>query len=37
VGLTDYLEYEEIDVFLEIVNRASVQGSGDYALLRRGF
>lgn len=33
----DYLEYEEIDAILNTINRATVQGSRDYALLATMF
>ena len=33
----DYLEYEEIDAVLKTINRATVQGSRDYALLATMF
>jgi integrase/recombinase XerD len=33
----DYLEYEEIDSILKAINRATVQGSRDYALLATMF
>jgi integrase/recombinase XerD len=34
---TDYLEYEEIDSILKAINRATLQGSRDYALLATMF
>jgi site-specific recombinase XerD len=33
----DYLEYEEIDTILKAINRATLQGSRDYALLATMF
>jgi site-specific recombinase XerD len=33
----DYLEYEEIDVVLKTINRSTLQGSRDYALLATMF
>lgn len=33
----DYLEYEEIDAILKTINRSTVQGSRDYALLATMF
>ena len=33
----DYLEYEEIDVILKAINRTTLQGSRDYALLATMF
>ena len=33
----DYLEYEEIDAILKTINRATLQGSRDYALLATMF
>lgn len=33
----DYLEYEEIDVILKMINRNTLQGSRDYALLATMF
>jgi len=33
----DYLEYEEIDAILKAINRATLQGSRDYALLATMF
>jgi site-specific recombinase XerD len=33
----DYLEYEEIDAILKTINRATLQGSRDYALLTTMF
>ena len=33
----DYLEYEEIDAILKTINRTTLQGSRDYALLATMF
>jgi site-specific recombinase XerD len=33
----DYLEYEEIDTILKTINRTTMQGSRDYALLATMF